>query len=163
MRETRQKNDISVCGFDYWRVGDLFLFLGAIFFFLLDIHSLGPDRHAMDSFHPVSIHSDDTIYSADSIECCPFDSHAHLIICGTYQLAKDENEEENENESVDTKKEEQKETTTSSRSKDDNNSDHSDDDDDDDDGTMETTKPMMRLGRILVYDVGGQDDESRKL
>jgi len=104
----------------------------------------------MTPFAPVSIHSDDTVYSADSIEFCPFESHAHLLACGTYQLAKDESEDGTEPEDADTPN-----TITPTAS--------SDDDDDDDDGEMEVTKPMLRLGRLLVYDVSGQDDESRKL
>ncbi|KAG0339692.1 hypothetical protein BG004_006700, partial [Podila humilis] len=43
--------------------------------------------------NPASIDSDDTIYSADSIEFCPIKSHSHLFACGTYQLAKDESED----------------------------------------------------------------------
>ncbi|KAG0052925.1 Diphthine methyltransferase [Gryganskiella cystojenkinii] len=107
----------------------------------------------MDPFNPVSIHSDDTIYSADSIEFCPFESHAHLLACGTYQLAKDETEDGTTVEEV---KEDEEETEDEDQKDD-------DEDTDDDDGHMETTKAMLRLGRLLVYDVSGQDDESRKL
>ena len=116
----------------------------------------------MDPFNPVSIHSDDTIYSADSIEFCPFESHAHLLACGTYQLAKDETEEGtaaevNKEEIEESEADAQESTEVTDKSKDE------DTDDDDDDGQMEVTKPMLRLGRLLVYDVGGQDDESRTL
>lgn len=115
----------------------------------------------MTPFAPVSIHSDDTVYSADSIEFCPFESHAYLLACGTYQLAKDESEDGTEPENVDTSNK-----ITPTVSNDDDNEDSNnegDDDDDDDDGEMEVTKPMLRLGRLLIYDVSGQDDESRKL
>ncbi|KAG0202397.1 Diphthine methyltransferase [Mortierella sp. GBA30] len=99
------------------------------------------------TFHSASLDSDDTIYSADSIEFCPFKSHANLLACGTYQLAKDEREEESVPE----------ETSQAQRAITD-----SEDDSDDDEQTM-TEKPMLRLGRLLVYDVQEDSDDSPKL
>lgn len=102
-----------------------------------------------ETYNPRSLDSDDTIYSADSIEFCPFQSHAHLLICGTYQLAKDETEDEEPTEPTPTEK--------SSR----NNDDTSDSEDDDE--QIKVEKPMLRLGRLLVYDVQGDSDDSRRL
>ncbi|KAF9195152.1 Diphthine methyltransferase [Haplosporangium sp. Z 767] len=104
----------------------------------------------MDPFHPRSLDSDDTIYSADSIEFCPFESHANLLACGTYQLAKDESEDVPVTE----------EPVESSHSDTDSNSNSNSDDDEE---NIKVEKPMLRLGRLLVYDVQGQGDDSLKL
>ncbi|KAI8603809.1 WD40-repeat-containing domain protein [Dissophora ornata] len=102
----------------------------------------------MDPYSPPSLDSDDTIYSADSIEFCPIQSHAHLLVCGTYQLAKDESEDQPSTEAV----EEPAPASTDSNSS-----------ADDDDEEVKVEKPMLRLGRLLVYDVEGSSDDSRKL
>ncbi|KAF9585844.1 Diphthine methyltransferase [Lunasporangiospora selenospora] len=109
----------------------------------------------MAVFNPTSIDSGDTIYSADSIEFCPFKSHAHLLACGTYQLKKDESEEVSS-----TSAPEVSPSTNNSDNKDDQTDSDSDSDDDE---NLKVEKPHIRLGRILIYDVAGNDDESRKL
>ncbi|KAI7827666.1 WD40-repeat-containing domain protein [Gamsiella multidivaricata] len=108
----------------------------------------------MDPYNPPSLDSDDTVYSADSIEFCPFQSHANLLVCGTYQLAKDETEEQASDEPSD---------SPSKISKGSGDSDDDDDDDDDEAVEAKTEKPMLRLGRLLVYDIEGGNDDSRQL
>ena len=98
-----------------------------------------------DPFNPPSLDSDDTIYSADSIEFCPFQSHSQLFACGTYQLAKDETEDEPAPPAPDP-------TATDS-----------DTDSSDDDEPVKVDKPMLRLGRLLVYAVEGESDGTYKL
>ncbi|KAF9299915.1 Diphthine methyltransferase [Mortierella antarctica] len=100
----------------------------------------------MEPTSPASIDSDDTIYSADSIEFCPIQSHSHLFACGTYQLAKDESEEsEQVSQEVEAK------------------ADSDSDTDSDDDEEVNVDKPMLRLGRLLLYEVGSKDDKTRNL
>ncbi|KAF9217142.1 Diphthine methyltransferase [Podila verticillata] len=101
----------------------------------------------MEPTNPPSIDSDDTIYSADSIEFCPIQSHSHLFACGTYQLAKDESEDS-------VKVSQDPEVSTG-------NSDS--DADSDDDEEVKVEKPMLRLGRLLLYEVGSKDDKTRNL
>ncbi|KAF9277146.1 Diphthine methyltransferase [Linnemannia elongata] len=96
-------------------------------------------------FNPPSLDSDDTLYSADSIEFCPFQSHSHLFACGTYQLAKDESEDEPGPAPPEA-------TATDS-----------DTDSSDDDEPVKVEKPMLRLGRLLVYAVEGESDDTYKL
>ncbi|KAF9134886.1 Diphthine methyltransferase [Mortierella sp. 14UC] len=91
-------------------------------------------------FSPASLDSDDTIYSADSIEFCPFQSHSHLFACGTYQLAKDESEDEPAP-----------------------TPEPADTDSSDDDEPVKVDKPMLRLGRLLVYAVEGETEDTLKL
>jgi diphthamide biosynthesis protein 7 len=98
-----------------------------------------------DPFNPPSLDSSDTIYSADSIEFCPFESHSHLFACGTYQLAKDESEDEPAPAAP--------EPTAS-----DTDANSSDDDE-----PNKVDKPMLRLGRLLVYAVEGESDDTFKL
>ncbi|KAG0375814.1 Diphthine methyltransferase [Mortierella sp. AD032] len=93
-----------------------------------------------NSFNPISLDSDDTIYSADSVEFCPFQSHSHLFACGTYQLAKDESEDEPAP-----------------------TPEPADTDSSDDDEPVKVDKPMLRLGRLLVYAVEGETDDTLKL
>ncbi|KAF9919611.1 Diphthine methyltransferase [Linnemannia zychae] len=93
-----------------------------------------------DPFKPASLDSDDTIYSADSVEFCPIQSHSHLFACGTYQLAKDESEDAPA-----------AETTVE------------DTDSSDDDEPTKVEKPMLRLGRLLLYAVEGESDDTLKL
>ncbi|KAI1317785.1 Diphthine methyltransferase [Mortierella claussenii] len=107
---------------------------------------------SLDPYNPRSLDSDDTVYSADSIEFCPLASHAHLLACGTYQLAKDETEDPSEG-----AQEEQTKQMDADRDHD------SDTDTGDDDEQVKVEKPMLRLGRLLVYGVEGNDDDSRKL
>ncbi|KAF9930934.1 hypothetical protein BGZ65_005115, partial [Modicella reniformis] len=104
----------------------------------------------MGLYHPPSLGSDDTVYSADSIEFCPFQSHASLLACGTYQLVKDDT-------SNDTSKETASQPNVGSATI------TIDDSDDDDEDQMKTEKPMLRLGRLLVYEVQGTKDDSREL
>ncbi|KAF9082705.1 Diphthine methyltransferase [Mortierella sp. AD031] len=94
-----------------------------------------------DPSNPPSLDSDDTIYSADSIEFCPFQSHSHLFACGTYQLAKDESEDEPAPAPPES----------------------TGDTDSDDDEPAKVDKPMLRLGRLLVYAVEGETDDTLKL
>ncbi|KAG0282499.1 Diphthine methyltransferase [Linnemannia gamsii] len=96
-----------------------------------------------DPFNPPSLDSSDTIYSADSIEFCPFESHSHLFACGTYQLAKDESEDEPAVTAP--------ELTAA------------DTDSSDDDEPTKVDKPMLRLGRLLVYAVESEGDDTYKL
>lgn len=96
-----------------------------------------------DPFTPPSLDSDDTIYSADSIEFCPFQSHSHLFACGAYQLAKDESEDEPAPAATEP-------TATDSDSS-------------DDDEPVKVDKPMLRLGRLLLYAVEGESDDTYKL
>ncbi|KAG0224392.1 Diphthine methyltransferase [Actinomortierella wolfii] len=92
---------------------------------------------------PPSFDSDDTVYSADSIECCPIASHAHLLACGTYQLAKDESEENTCDDIKDEK--------------------HTTDSDSDTDEPERVDKPMLRLGRLLLYSIEQSDPMAPKL
>ncbi|KAF9419374.1 Diphthine methyltransferase [Podila epigama] len=108
------------------------------------------------AMNPPSIDSDDTIYSADSIEFCPFPSHAHLLACGTYQLAKDESEEA-------APSPEQVSQKTDDNTKSGADTDTDTDTDSDDDEEERVDKPMLRLGRLLVYDVSKTDQGIRKL
>ncbi|ORY93658.1 WD40-repeat-containing domain protein [Lobosporangium transversale] len=101
----------------------------------------------MEPYYPPSLGSDDTVYSADSIEFCPFSSHSSLLGCGTYQLAKDESEEY------------QQSSQEHRQAKD--HKDHKNDEDEDEE--VKFDKPMLRLGRLLMYNVEGHSDESRKL
>ncbi|KAF9437736.1 Diphthine methyltransferase [Entomortierella beljakovae] len=94
------------------------------------------DQNSMSPYNPPSLDSDDTIYSADSIEFCPFKNHSNLLVCGTYQLVKDESEDPPE---------------TTAPTKDTSDSDS-------DDEEVKTDKPMLRLGRLLVYNVQDVDD-----
>ncbi|KAF9565939.1 Diphthine methyltransferase [Mortierella alpina] len=106
----------------------------------------------MATLNSASLGSDDTVYSADSIEFCPFSSHSNLLACGTYQLAKDEREDEPvSNETT----EQEKEQTTSKAVQDDS--------DGDDDEEVKVEKPMLRLGRLLIYDIQGDKDNSPDL
>ncbi|KAG0254484.1 Diphthine methyltransferase [Actinomortierella ambigua] len=100
------------------------------------------------SHQPPSFDSDDTVYSADSIECCPIASHAHLLACGTYQLAKDEAEEDPSN--------------TAAASTEDTHDNKSSPDSDDDEPER-VDKPMLRLGRLLLYAVEQENPEAPKL
>ncbi|KAF9971586.1 Diphthine methyltransferase [Actinomortierella ambigua] len=101
------------------------------------------------SYQPPSFDSGDTVYSADSIECCPIASHAHLLACGTYQLAKDEADED------------PSATATTSPSEDVQDKENSSDSDDDEPERVD--KPMLRLGRLLLYSVEEEDPEAPKL
>ncbi|KAG0317618.1 Diphthine methyltransferase [Dissophora globulifera] len=101
----------------------------------------------METYLPTSLDSDDTIYSADSVEFCPFETHYDLLVCGTYQLAKDETEEQASVATV-------VEPTQSAPEIDDS---------DDDEKEEKTEKPMLRLGRLLTYTISGDSDDSRKL
>jgi diphthamide biosynthesis protein 7 len=101
----------------------------------------------MTPYNPPSLDSDDTVYSADSIEFCPFQSLANFVACGTYQLSKDESEAD----TVETTQTTEEPSTTAA------------DDSDDDEEEVKPEKPMLRLGRLLVYDVQGSSDGSRKL
>ncbi|KAG0244520.1 Diphthine methyltransferase [Mortierella sp. GBA43] len=103
----------------------------------------------MSPHNPPSLHSDDTVYSADSIEFCPFQSHASFLACGTYQLAKDETDSSTSEEAA--SKPVEAPTGTS------------DEDSQDEDDQVRADKPMLRLGRLLVYNVQGASDDSRKL
>ncbi|KAF9365013.1 Diphthine methyltransferase [Mortierella sp. NVP85] len=102
----------------------------------------------MTPYNPPSLDSDDTVYSADSIEFCPFQSHANFVACGTYQLTKDEAE----GDTIETTQTTEEPSTTAA-----------DDDSDDNEEEVKPEKPMLRLGRLLVYDVQGTSDDSRKL
>jgi diphthamide biosynthesis protein 7 len=103
----------------------------------------------MSPHNPPSLHSDDTVYSADSIEFCPFQSHASFLACGTYQLAKDETDSNTPEEATS----EPVEAPTGT----------SDEDSQDEEDQVRADKPMLRLGRLLVYKVQGTSDDSRKL
>ncbi|KAF9174818.1 Diphthine methyltransferase [Mortierella sp. AD011] len=100
----------------------------------------------MKLYNPPSLDSHDTIYSADSVEFCPFQSHASFLACGTYQLAKDESEDQSTEQPT-------KPSTDGNQSN----------DSDDDDVESKTEKPMLRLGRLLVYQVEGANNDSYKL
>ncbi|KAG0023079.1 Diphthine methyltransferase [Entomortierella chlamydospora] len=100
----------------------------------------------MKLYNPPSLDSHDTVYSADSVEFCPFQSHASLLACGTYQLAKDESEDQSTEQPT-------KPSTDGNQSN----------DSDGDDEESKTEKPMLRLGRLLVYQVGGANNDSYKL
>ena len=105
----------------------------------------------MATVNSASLGSDDTIYSADSIEFCPFSSHSNLLACGTYQLAKDEREDEPaSNETT-----EQQQAHESRKA--------AQDDTDDDEEEVKAEKPMLRLGRLLLYDIQGDKDDSLNL
>ncbi|KAF8965001.1 Diphthine methyltransferase [Entomortierella lignicola] len=97
--------------------------------------------------NPPSLDSHDTIYSADSIEFCPFQSHANLLACGTYQLAKDESEDSDTTEHT---------ADPSTDSNDNSDSDNYDE-------CSKVDKPMLRLGKLLVYAVEGTENNSHKL
>ncbi|KAG0001985.1 Diphthine methyltransferase [Entomortierella chlamydospora] len=92
----------------------------------------------MKLYNPPSLDSHDTVYSADSVEFCPFQSHASLLACGTYQLAKDESEDQSTEQPT-------KPSTDGNQSN----------DSDGDDEESKTEKPMLRLGRLLVYQLSG--------
>ncbi|KAF9964959.1 Diphthine methyltransferase [Mortierella alpina] len=105
----------------------------------------------MAAVNSVSLGSDDTIYSADSIEFCPFSSHSNLLACGTYQLAKDEREDEPASNETTEQQQEQEPSKAAQ------------DDTDDDEEEVKTEKPMLRLGRLLLYDIQGDNDDSLNL
>ncbi|KAF9115961.1 Diphthine methyltransferase [Mortierella sp. AM989] len=100
--------------------------------------------------NPPSLDSLDTIYSADSIEYCPFQSHANFLACGTYQLAKDESEDR-----VSVATSEQTAEPSIDRGG------NSDSDDENVEPKME--KPMLRLGRLLMYQVEDSSKLSHQL
>ncbi|KAF9984871.1 Diphthine methyltransferase [Mortierella antarctica] len=109
----------------------------------------------MAAVNSASLGSDDTIYSADSIEFCPFSSHSNLLACGTYQLAKDEREDEPASNEITEQEQEQEQEQESCRA--------AQEDSDDDEEEVKAEKPMLRLGRLLVYDVQGDKDDSLDL
>ncbi|WWC87782.1 uncharacterized protein L201_002674 [Kwoniella dendrophila CBS 6074] len=76
----------------------------------------------------------DTIYSADSIEWCPFEGYQDIFVCGTYQIVKPE---------------EQPKST--------DNIERSDSEDEDDEIDAGPSKPTQRVGRLLVFQVGEDD------
>ncbi|WWC97067.1 hypothetical protein V866_003944 [Kwoniella sp. B9012] len=78
----------------------------------------------------------DTVYSADSIEWCPFEGFQDTFVCGTYQIVKPE-----ENAGVNDPKAEVVEG----------------DEDEDDELDVEPSKPTQRVGRLLAYQVGDDD------
>jgi diphthamide biosynthesis protein 7 len=85
------------------------------------------DRHSADS-----IQSEDTVYSADSIEFSPVQHD--IFVCGTYQIEKmEEMKDKVENEV----------------------SQKSDNDDDDEEEEAASAPKTRRLGRALVYQVAG--------
>ncbi|WVQ64803.1 uncharacterized protein L199_002972 [Kwoniella botswanensis] len=80
----------------------------------------------------------DTVYSADSIEWCPFDGFQDIFVCGTYQIVKPE-------EQIQTK-EQQPEGADKG------------DDDEEEEFYIGPSKPTQRVGRLLVYQV--EEDDS---
>ncbi|OCF74874.1 WD40 repeat domain 85 [Kwoniella mangroviensis CBS 8886] len=78
----------------------------------------------------------DTVYSADSIEWCPFEGFQDICVCGTYQIVKPE-----ENAGVKDPKAEVVEG----------------DEDEDDESDVGSSEPTQRVGRLLVYQVGEDD------
>ncbi|WWD16638.1 hypothetical protein CI109_101068 [Kwoniella shandongensis] len=86
----------------------------------------------------------DTIYSADSIEFCPWEGYQDLFICGTYQIVKPEEAPPPPAPPL-------------------KNAEDDDADSDSDSDSMEEyggpSKPTERVGRILLFQVG-EDGES---
>ncbi|OCF39592.1 WD40 repeat domain 85 [Kwoniella heveanensis CBS 569] len=75
----------------------------------------------------------DTLYSADSIEWCPFEGYQNIFVCGTYQIVKQE-------EAVDPRSENDKGDEGASES--------------DEEVEAGPSKPTERVGRLLVFRVG---------
>ncbi|WWC68733.1 uncharacterized protein I206_102667 [Kwoniella pini CBS 10737] len=76
----------------------------------------------------------DTVYSADSIEWCPFVGFQNIFICGTYQIIKPDPKEE-----------------VKTSIKDENDSDS------DEEFELEPSKPTERIGRLLIFQVESDD------
>ncbi|WVF67097.1 hypothetical protein IAT40_001842 [Kwoniella sp. CBS 6097] len=71
----------------------------------------------------------DTLYSADSIEWCPFVGYQDIFVCGTYQIIK------------------QEDTSSTEKAV-------GDESDSDDEYEAGPSKPTQRVGRLLVFQVG---------
>ncbi|WVW80033.1 hypothetical protein I302_102006 [Kwoniella bestiolae CBS 10118] len=82
----------------------------------------------------------DTVYSADSIEWCPFNGYQDIFVCGTYQIVKPEDEE-----------------TPALQNSDKKGNEEGEEDDDDEDIDAGPSKPTQRVGRLLLYQVGEDD------
>nr|XP_018264604.1 WD40 repeat domain 85 [Kwoniella dejecticola CBS 10117]OBR86762.1 WD40 repeat domain 85 [Kwoniella dejecticola CBS 10117] len=79
----------------------------------------------------------DTVYSADSIEWCPFEGYQDIFVCGTYQIIKPEDAEQAAvpDPSVDVMHEDSEEEEIEAG----------------------PSKPTQRKGRLLVYQVAEDD------
>ncbi|WRT65597.1 uncharacterized protein IL334_002542 [Kwoniella shivajii] len=89
----------------------------------------------------ISLAHVDTIYSADSIEWCPFEGYEDSFVCGTYQIIKPEEASLHEPTQLEKKERGEEES----------------DDDDDDDVDEGPSKPTQRKGRLLLYHVDDDD------
>ncbi|WVQ94527.1 hypothetical protein IAU59_001606 [Kwoniella sp. CBS 9459] len=101
--------------------------------------SQGPLAVPLGEARATSLAYVDTLYSADSIEWCPFQGYQDIFVCGTYQIIKPEEPSSSRTDAI-------------------QKSEGVDDDGDNSDDQFEyeagPSKPTQRVGRLLVFQVG---------